>query len=96
MKTARITALGILVASFFVVHAPAVAAPKPSYDPALYQAMKYRSIGPYRGGRVTAVSGVPSQADTVAWSALPRQIIEMTNQTESGISATAVSRCIHQ
>ena len=28
------------------------------YDPALYQALNYRLIGPFRGGRVTAVTGV--------------------------------------
>lgn len=31
------------------------------YDPKLYQAMQWRLIGPFRGGRVTAVAGVPSQ-----------------------------------
>ena len=30
------------------------------YDPALYSALRYRSIGPLRGGRVTAVTGVAS------------------------------------
>ena len=35
--------------------------PKNSYDESLYKAMKWRCIGPYRGGRVTAVAGVPSQ-----------------------------------
>src|SRR5271155_4628527 len=30
-------------------------------DSALYSAMKYRMIGPERGGRVTAITGVPSQ-----------------------------------
>jgi photosystem II stability/assembly factor-like uncharacterized protein len=29
--------------------------------PALLQALKYRMIGPHRGGRVTAVTGVPSE-----------------------------------
>ncbi|MDP2958184.1 MAG: hypothetical protein Q8N53_17280, partial [Longimicrobiales bacterium] len=29
--------------------------------PALYSAMEYRMIGPYRGGRSTAVEGVPSE-----------------------------------
>ena len=41
----------------------APAAPMPlaaSYDPALYSALRYRMIGPLRGGRVTAVTGVPS------------------------------------
>jgi photosystem II stability/assembly factor-like uncharacterized protein len=32
---------------------------KPVYDEALYKAMKWRCIGPYRGGRVTAVTGIP-------------------------------------
>ncbi|RMD91716.1 MAG: glycosyl hydrolase, partial [Calditrichaeota bacterium] len=31
------------------------------YDTSLYRAMKWRNIGPFRGGRVTAVAGVPSQ-----------------------------------
>jgi len=30
-------------------------------NPALLQALEYRSIGPFRGGRSTAVAGVPSQ-----------------------------------
>src|SRR5579872_3788388 len=34
------------------------------YDPALWSGMKYRMIGPNRGGRVTAVTGVPSQPFT--------------------------------
>ncbi|MFQ5674272.1 MAG: WD40/YVTN/BNR-like repeat-containing protein, partial [bacterium] len=29
------------------------------FDPALYQAMQWRNIGPFRGGRSTAVAGVP-------------------------------------
>ncbi len=34
------------------------------YDPSLYQALEYRLIGPYRGGRVTAVTGVPKSPFT--------------------------------
>jgi hypothetical protein len=30
-------------------------------DPKLYQTLKYRSIGPFRGGRVTAVAGIEEQ-----------------------------------
>src|SRR3984957_17695037 len=33
-------------------------------NPALWAGMKYRMIGPDRGGRVTAVTGVPSQPFT--------------------------------
>ena len=43
-----------------VVHAQPAADPHP-YSPALFKALRWRSIGPYRGGRVTAVTGVPGQ-----------------------------------
>jgi len=32
-----------------------------SFDPAIYKAMEWRCIGPYRGGRVTAVAGITDQ-----------------------------------
>jgi photosystem II stability/assembly factor-like uncharacterized protein len=35
-----------------------------SYDRALWSGLRYRMIGPMRGGRVTAVTGVPSQPRT--------------------------------
>jgi photosystem II stability/assembly factor-like uncharacterized protein len=33
----------------------------PAVDPSLFKAMRWRSIGPFRGGRVTAVAGVAGQ-----------------------------------
>src|SRR5580700_7246316 len=39
-------------------------AQSPTYNPALWSGMKYRDIGPERGGRVTTVTGVPSQPYT--------------------------------
>lgn len=36
----------------------------PGVDPALFKGLKYRLVGPSRGGRVTTVTGVPSQAKT--------------------------------
>ncbi len=35
-----------------------------TYDQALFGGMKWRSIGPYRGGRVLAVTGVPGDPNT--------------------------------
>ena len=32
-----------------------------THDPAQWQGLHYRQVGPWRGGRVTAVTGVPSQ-----------------------------------
>ena len=44
---------------------PAVkAAPMAVVDPALFKGLKYRLVGPSRGGRVTTVTGVPSQPRT--------------------------------
>ncbi len=34
---------------------------QPTYDSTLFQALKYRLIGPFRGGRCTAVAGVPDK-----------------------------------
>src|SRR5437899_2259940 len=42
--------------------AAALAAPK--YPATLFSGLKYRMIGPERGGRVTTVTGVPSQPNT--------------------------------
>jgi len=36
----------------------------PSCDPALFNGLRYRLVGPSRGGRVTTVTGVPSQPRT--------------------------------
>src|SRR5258708_37217577 len=36
----------------------------PSVDPALFNGLRYRLVGPSRGGRVTTVTGVPSQPRT--------------------------------
>ncbi len=35
-----------------------------SVDPALFKGLRYRLVGPSRGGRVTTVTGVPSQPRT--------------------------------
>jgi len=34
---------------------------QPTYDSTLFKALKYRLIGPFRGGRCTAVAGVPNK-----------------------------------
>jgi len=39
-------------------------AKRPPIDPETFKAMKWRQIGPFRGGRALAVEGVPGQANT--------------------------------
>ena len=47
-------------------HAQTTSQSKPmsSVDPALFKGLRYRLVGPSRGGRVTTVTGVPSQPKT--------------------------------
>ena len=76
MKKIRI--LWAIFAVFFficsILSSPAWNAPQRSgkisrYDPGLYKEMKWRCIGPYRGGRVTAVAGISSQPYTYYFGA---------------------------
>jgi photosystem II stability/assembly factor-like uncharacterized protein len=52
--------LWILSASFCVLLFP-FALSAQQYDPAMYQELRWRMIGPFRGGRTVAISGVPGQ-----------------------------------
>jgi photosystem II stability/assembly factor-like uncharacterized protein len=46
--------------SFLFLAISAVAFAQP-FDPSLYQGMRWRMIGPFRGGRTVAISGVPGK-----------------------------------
>lgn len=52
-------------------------------DPALFDALKYRLVGPYRGGRVTAVDGYPNQTDTYLMGGVGGGVWKTTNAGES-------------
>ena len=54
----------ILVVPVILVTSPVLSEEKPSVDQGLFSGLKYRCIGPSRGGRVTAVAGVPSEPGT--------------------------------
>ncbi len=54
--------LGVVTLS--VAAALPAAGVEPAFDPDVLKALEYRSIGPYRGGRVTAVTGVPGHPGT--------------------------------
>src|SRR4026209_1666102 len=56
-----------VLALFALLPAPAAAQGKTlmaSADSALFRGLRYRLVGPSRGGRVTTVTGVPSQPRT--------------------------------
>src|SRR5436309_2141973 len=54
----------------FAPEAGVVSPPKPEPAKSPFEGMKYRLVGPFRGGRVLAVAGVPGQADTYYFGAV--------------------------
>ena len=63
-------------------------ADKDKYDQSLYQAMKWRCIGPFRGGRVTAVAGISSHPYTYYFGATGGGVWKTE---DGGVSWTCVS-----
>lgn len=59
--------------------AGAAQAQQPQYDPALYKEMRWRSIGPFRGGRSVAVAGVPTEPDTYYFGAVAGGVWKTTD-----------------
>jgi photosystem II stability/assembly factor-like uncharacterized protein len=55
MRSSKLTLFLLTIPAF----APFVSAQP--FDPALFQELRWRSIGPFRAGRTVAISGVPSQ-----------------------------------
>src|SRR5947209_17583204 len=93
--------MSIFAAFAFVLFlAPAVNAQQ--VDPKTYGGMKWRLIGPFRGGRVLAVTGVTSQPNTYYFGAVAGGVWKTTDggvswdplfdkQTTSSIGSIAVS-----
>ncbi|HUR19299.1 MAG TPA: hypothetical protein VMZ90_00735 [Vicinamibacterales bacterium] len=59
------------------------ARPATPTDDAMFQGLKYRSVGPSRGGRVTAVTGVPTQPATFYMGVASGGVFRTTNSGQS-------------
>ena len=57
------------VAALLLIGVTLPAQSQSSFDPALYDAIEYRLVGPYRGGRSDTVTGVPGDRDTYYFGA---------------------------
>ncbi|HET7184013.1 MAG TPA: hypothetical protein VFI82_04970 [Terriglobales bacterium] len=56
---------------------------QPQFSETLYDGMKWRLIGPYRGGRVLAVTGVPGQPNTYYFGAVAGGVWKTTDGAAS-------------
>jgi len=68
--TALPTPTGEPAEETFPPEAGVVPAPKPEAPKTSFEGMKYRLVGPFRGGRVLAVAGVPGQPNTYYFGAV--------------------------
>jgi len=55
-------------------------------DPKLYADMRWREIGPMRGGRVRALAGVPSQPATFYFGAVGGGVFKTTDAGQTWVS----------
>src|SRR5438034_1332554 len=68
-----------LVALGVVTSLAAVTSAQQQYDANLFSVLRWRMIGPFRGGRVNAVSGVPGQPDTFYFGSVGGGVWKSTN-----------------
>src|SRR5881392_405502 len=66
----------------------ASAAPMAHVDPAFFKGLRYRLVGPSRGGRVTTVTGVPSQPRTFYMGVASGGLFRTT---DGGLNWTAIA-----
>ena len=64
----RSLAISLLILGLFLLAAPALRAQR--LDPALYAGLRWRCIGPFRGGRALAAAGVPGQPNVFYFGAV--------------------------
>ncbi|HVZ48744.1 MAG TPA: hypothetical protein VG916_08180 [Gemmatimonadaceae bacterium] len=66
IRSARVPGVALAVTLVGLAASPISARlqQRATYDPSLWSALRYRMVGPTRGGRVTAVTGVPSEPRT--------------------------------
>jgi photosystem II stability/assembly factor-like uncharacterized protein len=92
MKRSTLLTLTVLALGFASLQAQT---PRPvstpmmaAADPTLFKGMRYRLVGPSRGGRVTAVTGVPSQAATFYMGAASGGVFRTTDSGATWVPIT--------
>jgi photosystem II stability/assembly factor-like uncharacterized protein len=83
VRTTLLLAGVILIPTLTLTTLSAGQAPARVSDPSLFQGLQYRLVGPPRGGRVTAVTGVPSQPETFYMGVASGGVFRTTNNGES-------------
>ncbi|HEY3383746.1 MAG TPA: hypothetical protein VGK32_18430 [Vicinamibacterales bacterium] len=80
--------LALLVSSALRPPVQAQSDPNVLIDPALFKELRYRSVGPHRGGRVTAVAGVRQQPSTFYMGATGGGVWKTTDRGQTWINVS--------
>jgi photosystem II stability/assembly factor-like uncharacterized protein len=79
----------VFVPQFLSIHAQEATRPEATtVKPAFFKGLRYRLVGPSRGGRVTTVTGVPSQPKTFYMGVASGGLFRTT---DSGVTWVAIS-----
>src|SRR4051812_32336480 len=73
----RLTLLALLAGWFGLTNT--FAADTKSYDEKLWNGMKWRQVGPFRGGRALAIEGVPGEPNTYYFGAVAGGVWKTTD-----------------
>jgi len=79
MDTLRSSSLAFLVSTIVAAFVPPATAHAQAIPPSAYQALRWRLIGPHRGGRVLAVAGLPGDPATFYFGAVDGGVWRTTN-----------------
>ncbi len=71
--------LAAAILAVAVLHSRTVLSARETSSPALYSGLKWRHIGPFRGGRVNAVTGVPGQPTVFYFGSVGGGVWKTTN-----------------
>ncbi len=75
----RRTLLLLLAVAFVATAWPRLSAQSAQVDPALFSGLRWRMIGPFRGGRVNGVTGVPGDLNTFYFGSVGGGVWKTTN-----------------
>lgn len=107
MSSPRLSLSAFLLSSTFLFAAPTpTPSPSPQIDPKLFSGIQWRQIGPFRGGRALAITGVPGEPNVWYFGAVAGGVWKTTDgganwspvfdkQDISSIGAIAVAPSDH-
>ena len=84
----------VLVGWCVLASALAISAAAQAYNEAQFKGMKWRGIGPYRGGRVLAVTGIPGSPFTYYFGGVAGGVVLPGSSTSLYLITESLLNCL--